>query len=67
VPGPGAPRAVAVGPPRVEPVGRDAVPATERRDLKAAALRDDVVDEGEAVAFRALQNRMAFLRGHAPL
>jgi len=51
--------------PRVEPRPRDAVASTEGRDFEAVVLRDEMRDEGEAVAFRALQNRMAFfLRGH---
>jgi hypothetical protein len=36
--------------PRVEPAGRDVVAATERRDVVAFVLRDEVVDEGEAFA-----------------
>src|SRR5690242_6078883 len=55
-------RTVLAVPPRVEPTGRDAVAATERSDLVAFVLGDEVVDEGEAVAFRAFQNRMAFFR-----
>jgi hypothetical protein len=55
-------RALAPPPPRVEAAGRDVVAAAERRDLEAFVVRDEVVDEGEAVARRALQNRMAFFR-----
>ena len=58
-------RALAAAAPRVEPAPGDAVATTERRDLEgdaAVALRDEVVDEGEPLAFRALQNRMAFFK-----
>jgi hypothetical protein len=48
--------------PRVEARARDPVAATERRDAEAFVLGDEVLDEGEAVAFRALQNRMAFFK-----
>ena len=55
-------RTIAAAAPRIEPRGRDGVAATERSDFVAFVLRDEDVDEGEAVAFRAAQNRMAFFR-----
>jgi hypothetical protein len=62
-------RAGAALAPRVEPRPRDAVAPTEGRHFEgfeAVVLRDGVLDEGEAVAFRsalrALQNRMAFFK-----
>src|SRR5215510_2816072 len=55
-------RAVVAVSPRVEPRARDAIAATERRDVKAFVLGDEVVDEGEDLGFRALQNRMAFFK-----
>jgi hypothetical protein len=55
-------RTVLALPPRIEPARGDGVAATERSDVKAFGVRDEVVDEGEPVAFRALQNRMAFFR-----
>lgn len=48
--------------PRVEPRAGDVVAATERSDGEAFVVRDEMVDEGEPFAFRALQNRMAFFR-----
>lgn len=48
--------------PRVEPGGSDAVAATERRDVVAGMLGRERVDEGEALAFRAAENRMAFFK-----
>ena len=50
--------------PRIEPAPCDAVAPTERRDfeLNVVAVRDEVGDEGEPLAFRALQNRMAFFK-----
>lgn len=48
--------------PRVESGARDVVAAAEWSDAEAFVLRDEVRDEGEAVAFRALQNRMAFFK-----
>jgi len=48
--------------PGVEPAGRDVVATTERRDAVAFVLRDEVVDEGEAFARCAAQNRIAFFR-----
>src|SRR5439155_93603 len=50
-------------PPGVVAGPRDAVHRTEPRHPEFAPLR---VDEREDVGFRVAQNRMAFLRGHAP-
>jgi hypothetical protein len=52
-------RAHAAPPPRVEARRRDAVPPTERADAERDVLARD---EGEDVAFRAEQNRMAFFK-----
>ncbi len=45
--------------PGIEASGRHGVASAERRDAEVRALR---VDEGERVAFRAEQNRMAFFK-----
>ena len=45
--------------PGVEAGGRHGVASAERRDVEVRTLR---VDEGERVAFRAEQNRMAFFK-----
>jgi len=55
-------RAVVAVPPRVEPRARDLVAAAERCDVEPFVLGDEVVDEGEDLGFRALQNRMAFFK-----
>lgn len=55
-------RTLAAAAPRVEPRARDVVAAAEWGDFEAFVLRDEVVDEGEDLAFRALQNRMAFFK-----
>jgi hypothetical protein len=55
-------RTLAAAAPRVEPRARDVVAAAERGDAEAGVLRDEVVDEGEDLGFRALQNRMAFFK-----
>lgn len=55
-------RAVVAVAPRVEPRTRDVVPTTERCDCEPRVLGDEVVDEGEDLAFRALQNRIAFFK-----
>ena len=52
-------RAHAAAPPGVEAGGRHRVAPAERRDAVVRALG---LDEGEEVALRAEQNRMAFLR-----
>lgn len=54
--------AFAALPPRVEAARRDVVAAAERSDFEAFVLRDEMLDEGEDIALRALQNRMAFFR-----
>src|SRR6478735_7074152 len=59
---PGRVRADCPVSPRVVPAGRDVVAATERSDLVAFVLGDERVDEGEPVALRAAQNRMAFFK-----
>jgi hypothetical protein len=48
--------------PRVEPTRRDSIAAAERGDVVAFVLRDEMVDEGEPLALRAAQNRMAFFK-----
>ena len=55
-------RTLVAAAPRVEPRARDVVTAAEGGDVEAVVLCDEVVDEGEDLAFRALQNRMAFFK-----
>jgi hypothetical protein len=53
-------RAFAALLPRVEATTGDAVSPTERGDGVPRLLRTELGDEGEAFAFRALQNRDSF-------